>query len=779
MPAGRAKGGGVQVQGLATEVMDMFRKFAIAAVVLCLSATSRVFAIGLGDIQIQSSLNDPLKAVIELTSGTRQELDELKVTIAPRDAFTRMGISRAAILDDVKFSVEQPQNGLPVILVTTRQPVREPFLDLLIEASWSKGRLLRQYTLLVDPPVTMPAEPPAQRAPVRQSAAPVPEAGPAPVPVREPLAAPVATPSARAAASVEADKYGPVKRNETLWDIAKRLRPGGDVSMHQMMLALLRANPEAFAGNNINNLKAGATLQIPTREEILALDRSAARREVNRQYAEWQQGRTAEQTAATAHEPETPAEQTQSPQAAEAPPAVAETSAPADATQSRLQLVAPDEESIKGAAAPGTAEGDTVTAPQQPAGSPEVLQQLALATEEAEAGRAQTQELQSRVGKLEQQVVDMQRLIELKDEQLANLQNRLAAQNQAAATSASEAAPAADATPQSDRAASQPPAPSREAPAANRGKDGKPPSMIDRLLENPVLAGLGVLVAMVLGGFLWSSTRHRKQDDIFSEEPTLASQLAASRYEESPENPHVDVRDAPMLDESATGEISPLHGDDASDPLTEADVFIAYGRVQQAEEVIANALQHNPDSRDLKMKLLEIYHAAGNVAAFDAQAAAFRESVGDEDADWPRVAGMGYELSPANPLYQTGMAESTVRDGEVDFHMDLAGTDENAASVDVPDAATELDYESLAAAGEGTPDAVSFNLDDLNLDAEDEDLSEGLLQESDEIGTKLDLARAYMDMGDPDGARGILEEVIEDGNDEQKNEAETLISQLA
>jgi pilus assembly protein FimV len=235
-----------------------------------------------------------------------------------------------------------------------------------------------------------------------------------------------------------------------------------------------------------------------------------------------------------------------------------------------------------------------------------------------------------------------------------------------------------------------------------------------------------------------------------------------------------------MLSDLSATEMSPLHGDDASDPLTEADVFIAYGRVQKAEEVIRNALQHNPDSRELIMKLLEIYHAAGNVAAFDAQAAAFRESVGVEDADWQRVTGMGYELSPANPLYQAATAEFPARDGEVDFDMDLAGTDEHEASASVPDTATGLDYDNVAAAGEeAAAEVVSFDLDDLNTDMEDENLTDGLLQESDEIGTKLDLARAYMDMGDPDGARGILEEVIEEGNDEQKNEAESLIAQLA
>ena len=199
------------------------------------------------------------------------------------------------------------------------------------------------------------------------------------------------------------------------------------------------------------------------------------------------------------------------------------------------------------------------------------------------------------------------------------------------------------------------------------------------MLENPVLAGLGVLVAMILGGFLWSSTRHRKQEDIFSDEPTLASQMSAARNEEPPVTRRIEVSDTSVMSDLAPSDMSPLQGDETSDPLTEADVFIAYGRVQQAEDVIKNALQGDPDNHALKMKLIEIYHAAGNSAAFDAQAAAFRETVDEDDPDWQRVASMGYELSPANPLYQTAMSQSPVRDGEVDFDMDLAGMEESTA----------------------------------------------------------------------------------------------------
>jgi pilus assembly protein FimV len=746
--------------------MDMSRKLAIAAAMLCLSATSHVFAIGLGDIKIQSALNAPLDAVIQLTSASKQELDELKIAIAPRESFQKMGIPRTAILDDIKFRVEQPAGGQPVIHVTTRQPVREPFLDFLIEASWSKGHLLRQYTLLVDPPVTMPTAPPAQRTPVRQAPTPSPAVERAPSPVRVPVPAKVA-PTRVPAASGEVDKYGPVKRNETLWDIAKRLRPDGEISMQQMMIALLRANPEAFTANNINNLKAGATLQIPMRDEILSLDRRAASREASRQYSEWQQARGTGQSAAaeTATEP-APEPQPQDTTGTE--------STPAETSEARLQLVAPDEEAIKGAAVPGIPEeGEATEAP----GSQALLQQLAIATEEAEAGRAQSEELQTRVGKLEEQVADMQRLIELKDAELASLQNSLAAQNQATAITRDAAASEAGA-PAVDQAESQ----SQETPAANAQSDTKPEGMIDRLLENPVLAGLGVLVAMILGGFLWSSTRHRKQEDIFSDEPTLASRMSAARNEEPPVTPRIEVSDTSMLSDMAPSEMSPLQGDETSDPLTEADVFIAYGRVQQAEDVIKNALQNDPDNHDLKMKLIEIYHAAGNSDAFDAQAAAFRETVDEDDPRWQRVASMGYELSPANPLYQTAMSHSPARDGEVDFDMDLAGMEESTTGSETGDAADDaigLDYETDAKSASETAENIDLNLDELNPEEEEEDLAEGLLQESDEIGTKLDLARAYMDMGDPDGARGILEEVIEEGNNDQKAEAESLIAQLA
>jgi pilus assembly protein FimV len=755
--------------------MDMFRKFAVAVAMLCLSATSNVFAIGLGNIEIQSRLNEPLNAVIQLTSATAQELGELKVTIAPREAFDRIGIPRPPVLDDVKFTVEKTAAGKALIRVTTQQPVREPFLDFLIEATWSKGRLLRQYTLLVDPPVTMPVAPPPRQAPVTQAPPTPPEAEYAPRPrTHVPAVTPAVAVRAPATSPNVADKYGPVQRSETLWQIAKRFRPDSDISMEQMMLALLRANPEAFTGDNINNLKAGATLQIPRRDEILSLDRSAAHREVSRQYAQWKQGHGAESSVKQAGASETaPKEQ---PPVAPAPAPAAATAA-ATTAEAHLQLVAPEDGAINGAGASGAPAGDATTqAPE----TKELLQQLTLATKEAEAGRAQTQELQSRVGKLEDEVSSMQRLIELKDEQLANLQKKLAAQDQAQVANTDRKASPAAAAPVRDQTPVPAKAPASETAAAKAPHDARPGGIIDRLLDNPVLAGLGVLVAMILGGFLWASTRHRKQEDIFDDEPTLASQLSMARHNEPPVTPpRVTVTDASLLSDLATSDMGPLQGEEPSDPLTEADVFIAYGRIQQAEDVIKSALQGNPGNRDLTLKLFEIYHAAGNVAAFDAQAALFHETVGEDDPAWQKIVSMGSELSPANPLYETATSPPPLREGEVDFDMDLSGMEAGNTGGGTAADDVGIDYASGERTTGDSGENIDFNLDELDIDHDDEDITEGLLQDSDEIGTKLDLARAYMDMGDTDGARGILEEVIEEGSDDQKNEAENLIAQLA
>jgi pilus assembly protein FimV len=447
-----------------------------------------------------------------------------------------------------------------------------------------------------------------------------------------------------------------------------------------------------------------------------------------------------------------------------------------------LQLVAPDEEvgeeAIEGTAAPGAPAPDADNASEE---TRNLQQQLAMAAEEAEASRARSGELQTRVTELEDQVTNMQRLLELKDAQLASLQNRLDVVEE-------NTPPAETGVTGETAAASDETGPDSEATTdaeESRAMD-EPNGLIDRLLDNPVLTALGVLVAMILGGFLWASTRQRKHADLFSDEPTLASRLAETLTDREPASPGIIVNENRAFSELPGEDISPLTSDAESDPMTEADVFIAYGRVQQAEDVIKGALQKDPENLDLKVKLMEVYHAAGNAAAFDTHAEGFRRQVDQDDPLWMKVAAMGYELSPENPAYKIA-ADASKTDTDVDFDMDLSGMEEidqapeSEATVDED---LGLDYVERDQAANELPEKMDFNLDEreqveMQPHTADEDALEGILDSADEVSTKLDLARAYIDMGDPDSARNILEEVLEEGTSDQKHEAEDLVSQLA
>lgn len=739
----------------------MFRKPVVAAGILLLAVSTRIYALGLGDIEVRSALNEPFDAVVSLTSATDEQLKTLKVSIASREAFSRVGLPRPAILSDFKFSVERSQAGKPVIIITSRNPVREPFMDFLLDAAWPNGRLLKQYTILVDPPLTMPAAAPAPVAAVTPAPQPRAVAAPPPPPQPQPVTAPVAAPtSVTTAPRPAADTYGPVKRNETLWQVASRVRPGSDISMEQMMIALQRANPGAFINNNINNLRRGAVLDVPTREEILSMNSAEALSEARRQHEEWRDRRS---------------------QPAEAPEAAtptAQASAPEPVPEARLQLVAPEEPVVEGAAAPGDVteaaagaeDAEAVAAPAD-----DLRQELALANEEVEARRAESSELQSRVSELESQLADMQRLLELKDEQLASIQAGMTdtAVEETAADAAAEtdeitvaevdeAEPDTQAAEEVAAAAEEETAVAEAAPVADQ-----PLGLVDRMMNNPLLTGLGVIVAMVLGGIIWAATRQRRSGDLFSDEPTMESQLAE-------EQGGVTLSDKAMLTSMAAGEAEMSD----TDPAKEADIFLAYGRVQQAEDVLLEALENDPTNRELKLKLMEVYHAGGNSESFNTHAQSFRNLVNEDDPQWQKIALMGSEMMPDNPLYQAGAASGTA-DAGVDFDMDLSGLDETRAEAAEGGQSLDVDYQAGEENLAELPDSLEFNLDDLAAGEDEEDAGEGLLDSTDEVSTKLDLARAYIDMGDPDGARSILEEVLEEGDDTQKTEAEDLFAKLA
>jgi pilus assembly protein FimV len=800
----------------------MFRKSALAMAMWGALAAQSALALGLGDIELKSTLNQPLRAEVQLLSVTERELQELRVALAAPEVFQRAGIDRPAFLTRINFEPVRKPDGSAVIQITSRESVREPFLDFMLEVVWANGKLVRAYTVLVDPPVTMPAPAPATQAPV--STAPVPTAQPR-------AAAPRATtpPPAADVGTRSGDTYGPTGRNDTLWNIAAKVRPDG-VGMEQAMLGLLRANPDAFIGHNINNLKAGYVLRIPDRAEFTSIGTADASAEVRTQNREWREGRV-RPTRAEAAAP------------MPAPTPAAEPVAP-----SRLELTAPDDGEAVGTAATA-GEGADLDA---------LRRELVLATEAAEVQRAQSEQLESRLQVLEEQIAKMQRLIELKDDQLALLasQSGMETPEEAApdavpgepgGVDALEAelflgedlAPEAETetmpgeelmvTPEPEEAAPQP----SMAPTPPQTIPVEPPpfeesrSLLDRVLANPLWLGAGVaLLALlaVLGLRRRSSSEPEFQESILQEReerPTRASAPVVPDVPAAEPEPKSRSResDSSLLSEFATSDLGAIQNQSEADPLAEADVYLAYGRYQQAEDLIRDALEEDPDREDFNLKLFEIYAAAQNRSGFDAHAEQVLARLESQEHPlWLKVAEMGRELSPDNPLYQPGGAPvapldssadtpaASKEDNSLDFDLGLDDDDAGLTSQEPPldemdfdlDTATEepkpatpeeaepLDFD-LGGEEERKPETVEaddldFGLGDLDLGGADleteEESGEGLLSDMDEVATKLDLARAYIDMGDPDGARSILEEVLQEGSEAQQDEARELLGQL-
>ena len=403
------------------------------AIALALGGTNAM-ALGLGPVHVKSKLNQPLDAEIPVIQGTAGEAEGLLVSLAAAEDFERIGISRGHLNIPLDFSVGKGANGQTVIRVTSKEPVRDSYLDFLVEANWPKGRLLREYTVLLDPPVTAPARsaPPTS---VASAPAPTPAVKPAiepekhaekpakvakaekpPKPEKEPVAATEAKPAPVAAAPrrVIEGEYGPTKAGETLSGIARSARPDSSVNMDQMMLALLKNNPNAFYKDNINALKRGAILRIPSADEAKAIgSASEAAAQVRSQIEDWQGGRASPTRVAAAAAPEKPASPAATP--AKAPKATASSKSPSE----RLELVPPKagKDSIAMADQPGSG-GSTGT-------GTEIKRELARTKEALTARDQEAGELKSRVKELEDLKGKNDRLINLKDSEIADLQQKL------------------------------------------------------------------------------------------------------------------------------------------------------------------------------------------------------------------------------------------------------------------------------------------------------------------------------------------------------------------
>ncbi len=718
----------------------MSRSLTRISLALVLLLSSEVWAIGLGDIRLDSALNEPLRAEIELLSASSDELANLNVALASSDTFARYGIDRPFFLQEIEFNVVSDGASGTIVQLRSRAPITEPFLTFLVEASWSSGRLLREYTVLLDPPTYAPPaaqQAPAVTAPARtrpadsgrierqqpapqpQTTAPVAQPRPAPQPSRPTQP----TPADTTPYDTRSGGDYVVQRGESLWGIASRMRPDTRLTMNQTMLAIYEANPGAFGGN-INFLREGAALRLPSADEVFQISRGDALSEVQRQHAAWG----------------------------------ADYSAPVAETRPSLTLVPPDEEPA------GVAYDDDLDAPEPVTREQEVANRIA----ELEAA----------------EVPDQPSLIEIRDNELATLRQELAnirgevyeppvddsyvepfvddadmdADDDGMAdiegvaeepsvddlfpdladVTADDAAVDDDAMAADDDTAAVDTADADVPPVVTSAPSAEP-GLVDRILD--ILKTfwtviVGALV-VVVGLLFWLMRRSGDEledaapwealdaDDLDAGTMTSTETLRAPVSEDdaivvveqdSALRPAADVTaevPAPDIaaeaDEAAedTGSFGSLEDTfssetavnlDQTDPIAEADFHMAYGLYDQAADLINGALESDPTDRALMSKLCEIYFVWGNRDAFVDAANNLKTSVGEgESPEWDKIVIMGQQIAADHALFAGAGVAAATKAVDLSFEADMGdggaldmefGSDE-AAAADIIDLGAE------------------------------------------------------------------------------------------
>ncbi|SOY46984.1 FimV/HubP family polar landmark protein [Cupriavidus taiwanensis] len=913
-----------------------------------LLAQPAAYAAGFGQLRVQSNLGQPLQAEIDISGVTAEEAAGLSVKLAPPGAYASAGLTYLPAVGSLRLEVERRANGSYVARVRSSQPISEPFVDILVDMSWASGKVSRAYTFLLDPagarasnqtfspaPVVQAATPDAPAAPAPAAAPPAPaqQAAAEAEPARP--AAPVrpARPGARRAATpATATDMAPgggytVQRGDTLYGIAGEAVQGQEsVSLDQMLVALYRNNPNAFIGGNMNRLRSGAVLQVPTQQQAQAVTPRAARREVvaRTQGFEAYRSRLASAAAAKSVEPDSGRQQSGNVTAR-----VQEQAAPGDGPRDELKL----SKAARGAQADAAAKAEAGVARER-----------------------QLKEAEARLAQLEKNVGDMQKLLELKNAEIAKLsqanQAALAGKEKAdAAARAAAAAPAvvpaeppkADAVAASTtagataaaaaNAASAPVVPAAGAsaaaavapaaasavaaapasqPAADAAANAAPgaastpaakpvpavvaqpapvpePSFLDGLLANPMLLPGGGLVVALLGVYAIYRRRQKQKDSeatgfgdsILSQESTVmagANSLFGAAGGQSVDTSQHSVFGADFRIGNNTPEANEV------DPIAEAEVYIAYGRDVQAEEILREALEKHPEQQPVRLKLLEIYSNRQDVEGFRVIAEEMFAQTGGHGAEWLKAADMGRALEPGNALFMVVTPEAAGPDtaspatdqwrtqdpsqnpasiarlepslgdlslpldafpapaagdpiiapasaamvfgaevpqpGEaVRLDMGLPGADpladDDVPTLDTPTRGRPLEFDmsglslDLGSAPQGNAAAAALDEASMPLPAttmlrdgklaEPIDLSRvapdtaGSLGQSVSPSTlstdgmdggrdmqiKLDLARAYIEIGDKEGARELLQEVVEQSQDPLQAEARSLLLEVA
>lgn len=659
--------------GAADMLRQNTRRLALA---IALGATAgQAYAFGLGGIKVQSALGQPLRAEIDITQISADEASSLRVGVAPPDAFQAARLHYSSALSGVQIKLERSPDGRAYLRVTSNSPINEPFLDLLIRAQWANGQLSRDYTLLLDPPdfqsTPSPTQVPVQTAapspaPAMPAVPSIPSAPPAAVAPAMPVAPALQTPTPSVAAkesparpSVAEGRYV-VKRGDTLSKIA--LASGvQSVSLDQMLTAIYRANQSAFIDDNINLVKAGSVLTIPSAEQAQAVPRAEARRFVVAQSESFNAYRRRLAEMGGQVKPQSQREVSGKVQAQVQEPAAAGAQA-----ESKLKL--------SKAEVAGKQQAQQIADKQQEALDEQKIKQLQKNVDELAALSKQAQTVAAAKPQAAAPAVTVAATASKAAAALAvPAKSPLpasapAAASQPAATSsaaqaraaASAAATASAAKPASAPRSASAPAPAPvakpEAPKVAKPAPVEQQSFFSSLLSNPLLLPAGGALLILLLLLAWMSQRKKaaksqRDVSVFDSRMSVADSFFGGTGGE-----RVDTRNGNM---SSAFSSSQLDTNDV-DPVAEADVYLAYGRDLQAEEILKEAVKANPDRLAARLKLLEIYAKRKDARSFEVGAAELFALTQGAGEDWKRAQDLGRTLDPVNPLYHNTVLPSTL-----------------------------------------------------------------------------------------------------------------------
>ncbi|NND38045.1 MAG: FimV family protein [Pseudomonadales bacterium] len=721
----------------------MKTKLATAILLAGMLHAGNASALGLGDIDVASQLNQHFDAEIPFVNVAGLDSSQIIVNLASAADFQRADVERPYFLNSIEFRVERDARGRQVLKLTTPDVLREPYLNFLLEVRWPSGRMLREYMVLLDLPIYSARDTARPASSARRTAS-----------VRKPTVRTRFEPTGAAAASrMRTTQSGggstyTVRSNDSLWKIAKATMPGLDVN--QAMLALQQENPDAFINGNINLLKRGAVLRLPGASDVQSVSRETANRVASAAAKSWR------------------SQSSQLPKdmrpIQDASRQVASNTTTPGQTTGRLTLssentTVADRLPRRGgtpASSSGSNSGSSrvTKAIASIPGSGEISQlqsELASSLENLDRASLENQSLVERIGEVESKFDDLERLLKLKDRELESV--RAALEQRQAMLESGEIPQTSNSFADSAAVPGVTPQP---APVVAKQEKGFLQNLADSLSTSVTgllmaIGGLGIVLA---GLVAWLFARKKDDytatvfeapaamdyDDEFEPADPGAATLAAvdpandasvpessEQFDEQFERSFDGSDDLPGADGAAQGiaDAEEL----PEDPLAEADIYLAYGRNDQAVAMLEKAIEQDPLRTDLRMKLLEVYDEIGDSAQVEIQKA---------------------QILTLEP----GM------EGEIN---DLLGGVGLAAEASEEAADLDLDINSNLEDGAAQQSApAQVDSDDLE----------------DEVATKLDLARAYIDMGDYDGAREILSEVVEEGSDMQRDEAREMLARF-